>query len=517
MGIIFRRTSAPRLNALRRNTIQGSVFSHTIELSPNLNRSTSQSSVETNNPFFPSHDSGYVDGIQLRDNGSKENVDNVINGNEDEYAKAESSKVSQNGKGQIVSNEYDSHFSSSTIKEKLMAISNEMLPSGCHLQNVTSTKNEACDDGFKESVANDESASHSKYSQKVNGNHRGSPIIRSRHDSMNNGVDDSNENISRKRYINSKQRKCSFSSFNECRYLEDNGKTTTTYFFSSDAETLRPNRKVNRLFDKLASSDQLNIADIKNDERVMNGHSINSFHRNGSPVKRAIKRNSKNIGYSNSFNVSADIRRKLFVNRYKEWSFQTYKKPGSNHDVNSIPPQNRYSDISYETNNIHHSSNTPLIQESKVLNHSLLNGGAPSEGTTRNETQTNDNKEKAVTNGHVLSVESDISTPKHLKPEAVHRPLLRPFSVEENNSKMKPSNSFLSINQAFSSPSLAPNSPPLNQQSGSLLSMTSHVSIKVKCVLIIFHENISHQIQFFNLFLFSNFLMIISGSKTAFI
>ena len=90
MGIVFRRTSAPRLNALRRNTIQGSVFSHTIELSPNLNRSTSQSSVETNNPFFPSHDSGYVDGIQLRDNGSKENVDNVINGNEDEYAKAES-------------------------------------------------------------------------------------------------------------------------------------------------------------------------------------------------------------------------------------------------------------------------------------------------------------------------------------------------------------------------------------------------------------------------------------------
>ena len=311
----------------------------------------------------------------------------------------------------------------------------------------------------------------------MNETHQGSPMIKSRHNSMNNGIDSSNDSISRKKYLTAKQRKCSFSSFNECRYLEDNGRTTTTYFFSSDADTMRPNKNENDLFDKLASSDQLHLA-LKEDEMKMNGRSMSIIHRNGSPVKRAIKRNSKNVGYSNSFNVSADIRRKLFVNRYKEWSLQASKKPGSNVDISSIPIQKRFSDISDETHTSFPTSNTPLIKETNAFSFELCN-----EGTQRMETSNtvhnNEDNANACTNGYALSLESDTSSPKHLKPESLHKPLLRPLSAEEHGSKMKPSNSFLSINHGFSNPSLTPNGTPLNHHQGSLLSMTSHVSIRI--------------------------------------
>ena len=160
------------------------------------------------------------------------------------------------------------------------------------------------------------------------------------------------------------KRKCSFSSFNECRYLEDNGKTTTTYFFSSDAETLRPNREGNNVFDKMNSSDQLNLTVLKPEERaILPKHQI---HQNGSPVKRAIKRNSKNVGYSNSFNVSADIRRKLFVNRYKEWSLQSSKPLGSKLEPRPIPYQDRFSYKYNEPNASNDASNTPLMKENKA-------------------------------------------------------------------------------------------------------------------------------------------------------
>jgi len=60
-----------------------------------------------------------------------------------------------------------------------------------------------------------------------------SPIIRSRHNSNTSQIESSEENVSVKKVINP-NRKCSFSSFNECRYLEDDGKITTTYIFSDD-------------------------------------------------------------------------------------------------------------------------------------------------------------------------------------------------------------------------------------------------------------------------------------------
>ena len=370
------------------------------------------------------------------------------------------------------------------MKEELRADSNEKLPSKNHPKNAVSNDIEDYDESLKKSATNDESDNHPRRKRKMNETRQGSPIIKSRHDSMNNGIDGSNDNISRKKYLTAKQRKCSFSSFNECRYLEDNGRTTTTYFFSSDAETMRPNKNENHLFDKLSSSDQLHSA-LKEDEMKMNGHSMSIIHRNGSPVKRAIKRNSKNIGYSNSFNVSADIRRKLFVNRYKEWSLQASKKPGSNIDISSMPLQKRFSDISDETHTSFPNSNTPLIKESDAFSFELCNEGTQSMETS-NAVNNSEDKANACTNGYALSLESDTSSPKHLKPESLHKPLLRPLSAEENGSKMKPSNSFLSINHAFSNPSLAPNGPPLNHQSGSILSMTSHVSIRIRYFLIHF-------------------------------
>ena len=128
----------------------------------------------------------------------------------------------------------------------------------------------------------------------------------------------------------------------------------------------------NHLFDKLASSDQHHFA-LKEDEMKMNGNAMGRTYRNGSPIKRAIKRNSKNIGYSNSFNVSADIRRKLFVNRYKEWSLQASKKPGSNIDISSIPIQKRFSDLSDESHTSFPTSNTPLIKETNNFSFELSN------------------------------------------------------------------------------------------------------------------------------------------------
>ena len=136
---------------MRRNTIQGSVFSHTIELSPNINRSASQSSVETNQ-FFPGRDSGYVDNIQLKDSGPKENNDNVVKFNEDERAKANSLKFDQRGKEYIKSFEKNGIDGSSSIKQILTAVSNEMLPTIRHQENIKSTINEGCDKGFKESA-----------------------------------------------------------------------------------------------------------------------------------------------------------------------------------------------------------------------------------------------------------------------------------------------------------------------------------------------------------------------------
>ena len=442
-------------------------------MSPNLNRSTSQSSVETNNPFFPSRDSGYVDGIQLQDASCKETNDNVTKWCEYEPAQEHSSKVIQNGKDKIIYAENNGNIGALPIKEELKAVSNEKLSSKSHIENIGSTNN----DNHNESTTNDESENHLRRKRKVNETHQGSPIIKSRHDSMNNGINGSNDNISRKKYLTAKQRKCSFSSFNECRYLEDNGRTTTTYFFSSDAETMRPNKNENHLFDKLASSDQLHFA-LKEDEMKMNGNAMGRTYRNGSPIKRAIKRNSKNIGYSNSFNVSADIRRKLFVNRYKEWSLQASKKPGSNIDISSIPIQKRFSDISDESHTSFPTSNTPLIKETNAFSFELSNEGTQNTETS-NKIHNNEDNKNACTNGYALSLESDTSSPKHLKPESLHKPLLRPLSAEEHGSKMKPSNSFLSINHGFSNPSLTPNGTPLNHHQGSLLSMTSHVSIQI--------------------------------------
>ena len=206
----FSKKNPPRLNNLRRNTIQGSVFSHTIEMSPNLNRSTSQSSVETNNPFFPSRDSGYVDGIQLQDASRKETNDNVTKWCEYEPAQEHSSKVIQNGKDKIIYAENNGNIGALPIKEELKAVSNEKLSSKSHIENIGSTNN----DNHNESTTNDEFENHPRRKRKVNETHQGSPIIKSRHDSMNNGINGSNDNISRKKYLTAKQRKCSFSSFN---------------------------------------------------------------------------------------------------------------------------------------------------------------------------------------------------------------------------------------------------------------------------------------------------------------
>ena len=95
-------------------------------MSPNLNRSTSQSSVETNNPFFPSRDSGYVDCIQLQDGGCKETNDNAVKWSEYEITDSHSSKVIQNGKDKIICAENNGIKGFSPIKEQSRAVSNEV-------------------------------------------------------------------------------------------------------------------------------------------------------------------------------------------------------------------------------------------------------------------------------------------------------------------------------------------------------------------------------------------------------
>ena len=119
------------------------------------------------------------------------------------------------------------------------------------------------------------------------------PIIRGRQ--APNSVEDegSTTNVSKKRYNNTK-RKCSFSSFNECRYWEDDGKTTTTYFFPSDTVPMKALRNDNCMPDTTIPPDKNEIRRPPFKMNDDDGVTIPA-HKSNSSFRKAMKRQVTNI------------------------------------------------------------------------------------------------------------------------------------------------------------------------------------------------------------------------------
>jgi hypothetical protein len=303
-----------------------------------------------------------------------------------------------------------------------------------------------------------------------------SPIIRGRQEPNNAEDGGSTNNISTKRY-NIAKRKCSFSSFNECRYWEDDGKTTTTYVFPSDTVPMRAMRNENCLPDSTGPPDKNEIRrptfKIHDDDSV-----TISPNQNNLSFRKAMKRQVTNIGHSNSFNVSADIRRKLFVNRYKEWSLQS-KKPVSdcNFEKSEVSTNACYSTTN--GNKYYLTSPVPGSKEIASLNPSMNSSETETYEDSTSEPIDMENvkdseKPTSTINGHQINSEleswDDSNIPKLY---TLHSSCPSVPTLNEN-ACMDFSNSVQSTNQEPLVTTLFPENH-CNINSGSLISMTSKV------------------------------------------
>ena len=143
------------------------------------------------------------------------------------------------------------------------------------------------------------------------------------------------------------KRKCSFSSFNECRYVEDGGKTTKTYFFSADANRNLPQVNGDRSRGvKPNVSDHIYPTYLTSVARVMKNASSSIKTKNVTSAQNTRKRNIKQTKSSaKSFHNNTDIRRNLFVHNYKERSIQSSNPSSSRGSSSSNSPTNSCSSI----------------------------------------------------------------------------------------------------------------------------------------------------------------------------
>ena len=375
---------------------------------------------------------------------------------------------------------YDSSFISysSYEKHKMGTCRSGSLPATVH-QTITINPLEG-----KKSC--EESISDVQRKRRVSGSHY-SPILRSRCDSGISENRGSTDSVYTKRYLTSK-RKCSFSSFNECRYLEDDGKTTTTYFFSSDTVPIRAIRNENSLQDNPNQPNQMNSNCVSTQpcgigyNRYSLGHqhgprTSGLGHQHNSPVRKAVKRHTKNNGISKSFNVSADIRRKLFVNRYKEWSINTH-----NPDPEVGPATTKTSITSSsksfkEQKNFSNRCSLPYSRNNTHLN-SSLNNSENYQALLRNSVYSNEPNQR-LENTRTIdehSIDLELKSWTHTDnesndSEASHSDIYVP--KQGNNVERTDSARSIDKECTFTTPFPEGSS---NGQYSSLLSMTSHVS-----------------------------------------
>ena len=480
---VCREVHPPRLNALRRNTIQGSIFSNTVE---------SLSITEPNDQLYANSNSNHPINDPLGVSSIKAEYNDSIGGNDSvdmyigEYSiKQNETKYSQIESGQRDLNNVGSSLSSSPKKQEGDAVSNAILQNTFYQNNVsipprrTESLKEPISDGIVDNVLDRR--------RWVSVSRNSPPITRGRQTRMPNAEGGgSTNNISTKRYNNAK-RKCSFSSFNECRYWEDDGKTTTTYLFSSDTVPMRTLRNETCLPDRTDPSDKNEIPrptfKIHDDDGV-----VITPQQNNLSFRKAMKRQVTNIGHSNSFNVSADIRRKLFVNRYREWSLQN-KKPVSDFGKSQVSTNPRDSTTS---NGIKFYLSPPVPRrstESTSLNLSTNNSDTETyDDSTTDPIDTDNPKETTTTiklhpNNSELETWDDSNIPKAytLNASYTSEPSLN------DSGYMHFPNSVQTTNHEPLVTNLLPESP-CNVNSGSLISMTSQVHyLKIVIYYILYH------------------------------
>ena len=463
----------PRLSSLRRNTIQGAIFSNEVEYKPTLFGSNDQLSNDQmeNNPVE------IVDAISSirkpqsliqRKNGDAVGETNNTDDTMDCY-QMPSARDELDDSNSSIPTQNTGNESTRSLEA--------YLHHGIGLENGSNVEI-----GINKGIRRHKSIAGSS----------NSPILRSRHNSNTSQVESSEENVSVKKVINP-NRKCSFSSFNECRYLEDDGKITTTYIFSDDTVPIRSLKDEGG--QASSSEDQICVSTdptLQNNEPI--GTETNHIRqKHASEITTpGRKYKPKESRYSKSFSINADIRRKLFVNRYKEWSIHATKTNAKssqvpstssahfdkqNETLNPLSPSFNDGDNFRNLNSALNSS----TEGQKIDFGDSSNDFQPECLNTYNKIRYHGAAEKDTENTKEY-IDSHRIDQKRFCTKLHQNCIDRQDSTQTSSSKganldkqRNYSDSFPSSKEEVDGTSLNLEDPS-NPQSGSLLSMTSHVS-----------------------------------------
>ena len=463
----------PRLNSLRRNTIQGAIFSNEVEY-----KSTS----------FGSND-------QLSNDQMENNPVEIAD------AKCSIRKpqdLIQRKNGDAVGKTNDTDDTIDYYQMPIAQDEHDDSNSSIHTQNTGNESTRSLEAYLHHGIETEKEGNVEIGTNKGIRRHKSiagssnSPILRNRRDSTTSQVESSEENVSVKKVLNP-NRKCSFSSFNECRYLEDDGKITTTYIFSDDTVPIRSLKD-----DGVKASSSEDQICVTSDPTLQNNEPIGTATNHIGPKHASEittpgrKYKPKESRYSKSFSINADIRRKLFVNRYKEWSIHATKTNAKSTQVPSTSSANFGKQK--ETRNpisplFNDGDNFPNLNS--VLNSSTEDKNIDFKDSNNDFQPQCLNTYNKIKNHGVAEKDTEI-TKEYIDSHSIDQKLFctninqncidRQDSTQTSSSKganldkrRDYSDSFPSSKEEIDSTSLNLEDPS-NPQSGSLLSMTSHVS-----------------------------------------